>query len=460
MKDRFGIDWTGVRGSHFWSRPALDRRVFFKHLGSAVAGSFFLPGRSLSTVAKGAAQPIGKAKNVIFVLMAGGPSHTDTFDLKEGAWTLPAMEPTSYGDIRWPRGLMPKLAEQLESIALIRSGRAWEAVHGIAQVRVQIGRNPTNSLSSIAPHIGSVVSRELRPLTSDKTLPAFLSLNAGSGPNQGYLEPEHAPFYVSPGGGGLGNTQSPVGQERFNRRYELLLDLDNDTRQNANAGSRIDEMAEFNVAARRLIYNSNVDQVFIFNQDERARYGASGFGNACITARNLLRANMGTRFVQITTGGWDMHANIYANNALNPDSATSTGRVFDAGLGTLLADLKAEGLLDETLVVAMGEFGRTVGGLNNQAGRDHFLTQSILLAGAGVKGGKVIGQTDGNGRDVLEPGWSAGREVRAEDIEATIYSALGIDWTKAYDDDPFGRGFYLVPNNQGFEYGPVHELWS
>lgn len=460
MKDRFGFDWSRAKGTHFWNRPTLDRRVFFKHAGSAVAGSFFLPGRTLSSLAKGAAEPISKAKNVIFFLMAGGPSHVDTFDLKEGAWTLPAMEATSYGDIRWPRGLMPKLAEQMGSIALIRSGRAWEAVHGIAQVRVQIGRNPVSSLSAIAPHIGSVVSRELRPSSSNTTLPTFLSLNAGSGPNQGYLEPEHAPFYVSPSGGGLGNTTNPLGANGFNRRYELMMELDKETRETAAMGDVVDEMAQFSTAARKLVYNSDVDRVFVFSAEERARYGTTGLGNACITARNLLRANLGARFIQITTGGWDMHSAIYQNNALNPEVANSTGRAFDAAVGTLIEDLKADGLLNETLVIALGEFGRTVGPLNNQGGRDHFLTQSVLMAGAGVKGGTVVGKTDEQGRNVIEPGWRAEREVRAEDIEATIYSALGIDWTKAYNDDPLGRGFYLVPNNQGLEYLPVHELWG
>jgi uncharacterized protein (DUF1501 family) len=217
-------------------------------------------------------------------------------------------------------------------------------------------------------------------------------------------------------------------------------------------------MEQFNLSARKLMYNANVDRVFTFDAAERTRYGNTGFGNACITARNLLRARMGTRFVQITLGGWDNHSNIYTT-ALNAGAANSLGRQFDAGLGTLIGDLKREGLLEETLIVALGEFGRTVGSLNNQAGRDHLLTQSVLVAGGGVRGGRAIGKTDAQGLNVVETGWRGGRNLRAEDIEATIYAALGIDWTKAYYDDPFGRGFYLVPNNQGEEYAPVTELW-
>lgn len=458
MKNKFGVDWSKTKGSFFWARPALDRRVFFRHLGSAVAGSFFLPGRSLETIARGAAPTIGTAKNVVFILLAGAASHVDTFDLKEGDWTRPAMEPTSYGPIRWPRGLFPLLAEQLDSIALIRSVRSWALVHGLSQQWVMIGRNPLSGLSKIAPHIGSVVSRELS--SPDQILPGFISLNASAGPAQGYLSPEHAPFYVSPSGGGLGNTTSPLGAAGFDRRYGLLLELDAETRSSGALGPAGGEMEQFNLSARRLMYNPAVDAVFRFDANERARYGNSSFGNACITARNLLRANLGPRFIQITSGGWDHHSSIYDGAALNPSNPASLGRTFDAGLATLIADLKADGLLDETLILAMGEFGRTVGPLNSQSGRDHFLQQAVLAAGAKIKGRTVIGATDALGRDIVEPGWSEGREIRAEDIEATIYSALGIDWKKVYYDDPLGRGFALVPTNQGHDYYPVHELWG
>jgi uncharacterized protein (DUF1501 family) len=203
-----------------------------------------------------------------------------------------------------------------------------------------------------------------------------------------------------------------------------------------------------------------VDRVFVFDAAERARYGSTGLGNACITARNLIRSRLGARFIQITTGGWDMHSSIYTGGALNPTNASSTGRVFDNAIGTLLGDLKADGALEETLVVCLGEFGRTVGSLNNQGGRDHFLTQAALFAGAGVSGKKAIGKTDGTANVVVEPGWRFNREIYMEDIEATIYSALGIDWTKVYNDDPLNRGFSLVPTNQGLDFAPVHELWA
>jgi hypothetical protein len=453
MKNRFGIDWSNIPGTYFWRQPELSRRLFFRHASSAVGGYFLLPTRALETIAKASVSPIGRAKNVIFVLMGGGPSHVDTFDLKEGDWTPPAMEPTSYGEIRWPRGLMPKLAEQLESIALVRSVRSWAAVHEFARSWIQIGRNPISGLAKIAPHIGSVVSLELgKP--GEQFLPAFVSLNAQGGPAQGYLAAEHSPFFISPSGNGLANSTHRDGAAAFNRRYPLLEKMDEEAR--AAAGDPVfAEMASFNLSARKLMYNDDVNRIFTYDQNQRAAYGNTGFGNACIAARNLLRADKGVRFIQITINGWDNHANIYAANGI-----TGVSQQFDNGLGALIADLKNDGLLEGTLVLAMGEFGRTVSALNAQNGRDHFLQQAVLMAGAGIKGNRAIGATDGEGREISNPGWSRDREIRAEDIEATIYSALGIDWTTVRRDDPLGRGFEYVPFSDRDLYGPIHELWQ
>jgi Protein of unknown function (DUF1501) len=456
MRDRFGIDWSSIKGSRFWARPQLSRRLFFRHVASAVGGYFMMPSRPLETVARGAVSPIGTAKNVIFVLMSGGPSHSDTFDLKEGSWTPSFMAPTSYGDIRWPQGVMPNLGEQMDHIALLRSAKSWAAVHELARTWVQIGRNPISGLAKIAPHIGSVVSLELGS-GRKAILPAFVSLNTGNGPDQGYLAPDHAPFYISPNGNGLGNASHADGQATFDRRFNLLQDIDLDNRSGAaDLGGAIDELASFNLSARKLMYNADVNRVFTFDAAQRTAYGNTAFGNACLTARNLLRANLGTRFIQITLGGWDMHQNIYAPNA----GLQNLTRQFDNGLAPLIADLKNDGLLDETLIIAMGEFGRTVGAPNGQAGRDHYLQQAVLMAGAKIRGKRAIGSTDEAARATAEPGWSLERDIRAEDIEATIYSALGIDWTTVRHDDPLGRGFEYVPTNQGVQYAPIHELWS
>jgi hypothetical protein len=452
---------TPTKGSFFWRAPHLSRRVMFRHMASALGGYFLLPTPKLEAAASGGT-PIGTAKKVIFVLMSGGPSHADTFDFKMFPGATPAaFTPETYGDIVWPRGIMPRLAEQLDSVALLRSVRSWASVHELSRNWIQIGRNPTSGLSRIAPHIGSVVSLELSQ--KDAVLPAFLSLNAGAQPGQGYLASDHAPFFVNPGGGGLANTRNPEGEANFQRRYNLLRDLASEEVLVNDLGASPAEIGAYNLSARRMMYNPDVDRVFTFAADERARYGNTGFGNACLAARNLVRSNLGTRFVQITVGGWDNHAGIYTG-AFNPANANSTIRQFDLGLGMLLSDLRASGELNETLVIAMGEFGRTVrhgGGsaLNAQAGRDHHLQQAVLMAGAKVKGRSVIGTTDAQAFETRDHGWSAGRDIRPEDIEATIYSALGIDWTTIRRDDPFGRGFEYVPVDARYQFRPVHELW-
>ena len=151
-----------------------------------------------------------------------------------------------------------------------------------------------------------------------------------------------------------------------------------------------------------------------------------------------------------------MHQNIYAASGL-----PALGKTFDNGLGTLIADMKAAGTLNDTLIVAMGEFGRTVGAPNQASGRDHFLQQTVLFAGAGIQGRRSIGQSDAQGAATIDPGWSRNRDVRPEDVEATIYSALGIDWTTVRRDDPTGRGFDYVPFAAERDlYGPINELWG
>jgi hypothetical protein len=453
-KDRFGFD-TNREGVFFLRRPELTRRLLFRHGGSALGG-YFLMNYGGGEPARAAVAPVNTARYCVFVNMQGGPSHSDLFDLKEGAWTPAAFAPTNYGDIRWPQGLMPKLAEQIGSISLVRSMRSWTGVHSLGQSWMQIGRNPALSQSKFAPHIGSIASIELADRT--KPLPAFLALNPSDMPGSGYLPPENGPFGIAAGGAGLPNSTFSGGAANFARRYDLMQMIDAEERLLQKLGSTSQETVVWNAAARRLMYNEQMNAAFTASAAERARYGNSTFGTACITARNLISADLGARFIQINVGGWDNHAGIYTG-ALNAGNANSTGRLFDAALGTLIADLASAGLLDRTLIVGMGEFGRTVGALNASTGRDHFQQQAVMLAGARLKGGRVIGSTDAVGSVTSDPGWSRARDVRPEDIEATIYSALGIDWTRIRHDDPLGRGFYYVPDSDKDLYGPIDELW-
>ena len=175
--------------------------------------------------------------------------------------------------------------------------------------------------------------------------------------------------------------------------------------------------------AQQLMYNPTVANAFSFSEEESARYGSSGFGNACAIAKKIVAADQGTRFIQISLGGWDHHEDIYDSQAAR--SIFVQGGEFDAGFGALISDLDSSGLLDETLVVVAGEFGRTVGRVTNERnGRDHYLQQFFVFAGGGTTGGKVIGETDETGAFTANPGWSRFRNIRVEDVQVENYEIL------------------------------------
>ena len=375
------------------------------------------------------------------------------------------MTPTNFapetinGIGRFPTGLFPRLKDRLSDIAMVRSMRAYAAVHGLARTWVQIGRNPTSALGAIAPNIGSIAAIEKEPeRLPSQVFPSFLALNSGDANGAGYLGAKYAPFKAEPVATGLRNTTSTAagGPAVLSERFNLLHLLDDPLRVRSPLGRPAEDMDAFYTAARGMIDNPAVASAFSFSTADSQRYGNNSFGNACLVAKQVLAANQGTRYIQITLGGWDMHSDIY-----DPTQGIYVqGKMLDDGLSALLADLKSSGLLNETLIVVQGEFGRTVGPLTGDAGRDHYLQQFVLFAGGGVKGGRAIGSTDAEGRFTADPGWSRNRDVRPEDVEATIYSALGIDWTKIRYDDPFGRGFEYVPYAKEDVYGPINELWG
>jgi hypothetical protein len=447
----------------FFARPAMSRRTLLRLAGAGVTASFLVPRTWGGEVVPWApVETKNTARHVIFILLAGAISQIDTFDFKlvEGV-TPREFEPAETGGILWPAGLMPKLGERLGRIAILRSMRAWALQHSGMQTWVQIGRNPSAALGDIAPNIGSIVAVEKEPERQPgQVFPAFLALNAQSAVGPGYLPSSYAPFYVEPAASGLSYTTHPLadGASRFDFRYRLLGELDGPMRAGSPLGRPAEDFDAYYETARKLMYNPQVEQAFSFTAEESARYGSSAFGNACLVARKVLAANQGTRYIQIVFGGWDHHQDIYntANNGRLPRMAKN----LDDALAALLDDLQASGLFGETLLVMTGEFGRTVGPLSPQGGRDHYLQHFVVFAGAGVRGGKVIGVTDPTGAATIEPGWSRGRDARIEDVEATIYSALGINWTNVRYDDPFGRGFEYVPKSKDDVYGPIHELWG
>lgn len=456
-------------GSSLFSGEGFSRRNFLRIGGTALVASWFADVIAPPLVyGATSVNPSlrNTARNCIFIFLSGGPSQVDTWDLKEGAWTPGDFAATSYGDIRWPQGLLPKTAAHLGKLALIRTGMAWAAVHPLAEKWAQISRNPSGATGGFAPHIGAVVSLEtqLRRSPSD-VLPGFVSLGrtmAGAG----YFSAKYAPFAITANQNGLTSLAHPDGAQRLEERWSLLQSMDR-ARIDGTLGRDATDMASFYNQAKVLIDTPGINQIFSFTAEERARYGATAFGDSLVVARNIIAANRGARFVHVTHGGWDHHDNIYnkaANNSLYTQSKT-----LDDGLGPLLSDLAAmpgsvagKTLLDETLVVILGEFGRTVGALKGTAeegGRDHYLRMSVVMAGGGVRGGRAIGVTDAVGDRAVDYGWNENRDIRPEDVTATIYSALGIDYTIMRPDDPLGRGFEYVPFAKDGTYKPVEELF-
>ncbi len=455
-----------ARRPAFFKRPDLSRRRFLEFSGTGVAAGYmagFAQRAQACTVqTQQSVTPKNTAKNVIFVMLTGAPSHTDTFDLKVLSGTTPAtVIPTSVNGIAWPMGLMPKLGNQMGKMAIVRSMYATALVHSLSQRWTQIGRNPSAALGNIAPNVGSVVALEKAgERQPNQVFPTFLALNSATAPGNGYFSAEYAPFRVFPAASGIPNTSNSLGQTTYNQMWSRLHQLDDPLRANSPLGSDVSDYDQFYSAAKQMMYNATVTSAFNFTTADSLRYGSNSFGNACLVAKQVLAANQGTRFIQITLGNWDMHNDIYGLQNPKGNNLFTMCPVLDNGVGALVSDLDAAGLLNSTMIVLVGEFGRTVGPVTPTGGRDHWNQQSAVFIGGGVKGGKTIGKTNATGSDTTDFGWSRQRYIKPEDIEATIYSALGINWTTVRCDDPFNRGFEYVPFSDQDIYGPINELWA
>ncbi|MYC65088.1 MAG: DUF1501 domain-containing protein [Acidobacteriia bacterium] len=454
----------------FFERPHNTRRCFFRDAMTGLGG-FFLLERAAEgdTGSTGSVETKNTAKNVIFLFLRGAPSHVDTFDFKEVAGVTPSdFQPEAFGDVTIPMGLLGNTSRVLDKIAIIRSGLAWARAHPLAQAWLQIGRNPTSVSGRIAPHIGSVVAIEKEPeRRADQVFPAFMSFEAGNILGAGYFPVEYGPFQTFASPDGLRAANHPRPRPVFERRWSLLQEFEADYRgDNAPFGAKIAGMGALYEDARRMMFSPAVEAAFQFTEEERVRYGSTQFGDAVLTARKVIEQDQGTRFIQIESFGWDHHVDIYGTLEDTERTIYLQAAEFDPAFAALIEDLESSGRLSETLVLACGEFGRTPGGLSaSQLGRDHYQQMFYVLAGGGIKGGTIIGSTNdigglGGGSFTMETGWSRGRDIRPEDIEATIYSALGIEWTKIRYDDPLNRGFYYVPVSDDDAYAPVHELWA
>jgi Protein of unknown function (DUF1501) len=319
---------------------------------------------------------------------------------------------------------------------------------------------PSPSRLAEIPSIGAVAAYEFRDTRKDTdVLPPFVSLNYGPDQvRQGFLEPRFSPLnLLTDRGFDFVIPESEKG--RFSRRVEHLKQLEELSGHGWQQEGLIESFRSDSLA---MINAPGISDVLHLAEGDRQRYGGNKFGDACLLARNILAARRGTRFLSINHGGWDFHTSIYDKSQKSNQYSKSLD--LDTGLAALLDDLDQETLLQRTLIVVLGEFGRTTGELTVGKGRDHHrYAMSGLFAGGGVKGGQTIGATDALGERITAPGWSRNRSVYPEDAAATIYSALGIDWTKKMTNTPSGRFFQYVEPLSGtsvFDPSEVAELFG
>ncbi len=448
--------------------PALTRRDIFRVGKTAMSCYYLLPlARPFNVQASGRPKLRATAEQCIFLFLSGGPSQVDTFDFKEGRWTPPDFDLRTVkgGLMKLPYGLFPRLAGKLDDLAIVRSVEAWEAGHSRAQFYLQVAHPISPARRNEMPSIGSVIAWEMeaRRKASDY-LPPFVALNFGTGGGAGIigagcLDPKSNPLTIETKGDMNFVVPEPE-RARFDRRWSLLQRLESES--GVSSHRLVDEYRSHYDGAHSMMLAKGLGDVLQLAEADRARYGHSPLGDACILARNLLNAKAGTRHIFISHNGWDLHANIY--DKTKPVNQYTLCQELDAAFDSLLTDLKKAGQLEKTLIVCMGEFGRTTGDLTVNKGRDHLrFASTSLFAGGGVKGGQIIGATDDAGGKVIDPGWAKKRSIYTEDVAATIYSALGIDWTKKITNTPSGRAFeYLEPvsGTTFLDVGDIEPLWA
>ena len=352
--------------------------------------------------------------SIILLWMNGGPSQIDTFDPKPdhaNGGNVKAIS-TKQAGIQISAN-MPKLAARMNDIALIRSMTTKEGSHERGRYLLHTGYLPVGATAH--PSFGSIVSAELgSPSTS---LPNFVSVTLPSqGP--GLLGMPHAAFHVPDPKEKVPNAAPADGidDKRFRRRLDMLGTL-----QNSFIGSkRGQEAKDHNEVYRKSVrlMRSRELRAFDLNVEKdavREKYGQNEFDQGCLLARRLVE--VGVRCVEVSLDGWDTHLN-------NTAKSKSLAEMVDSGYSALIDDLKSRRRLDNTLILWMGEFGRTPK-INVLGGRGHWPNGwSVAMAGGGIKGGQVVGSTSRDGLKVTN------RPVSVPDLFATAYHALKIDVEK------------------------------
>ncbi|HYT88657.1 MAG TPA: DUF1501 domain-containing protein [Gemmataceae bacterium] len=425
--------------THTSDTPRLTRRELLKLTSAGVVG-YSLSGW-LGQLAAATTNNPQRRRSCILLWMNGGPSQMDTFDLKPGhANGGPFREiQTAVPGIRISQHL-PRLAARARDLAIVRAMSTREADHGRATYQMRTGYLPGGP--NQFPTLGSLFSKEMG--RADAELPNFVSIApypffspAAYGP--GFLGPQYAPLVLGgdqqallPIPGQQNNYEDglrvpdlvpPAGVStgRTNARVRLLDEMERDFLETRSALSIESHRSAYQRAVT--LMRSSATRAFDLDEeprDLRDRYGRNLFGQGCLLARRLIER--GVPFAEVTLAtvgnialGWDTHIN-------NFDTVRRLSEVLDSAWATLLDDLRGRGLLDSTLIVWMGEFGRTPR-INPQQGRDHWANSwTTVLAGGGIRGGQVFGRTSADGTAV-----ESERPVSTGDFIATIARALGID---------------------------------
>jgi hypothetical protein len=391
----------------------LSRRTFLRST-AALAGLGTLGWKDAVTVHAAELRKQGLA--CILLFMRGGPSQMETFDPKPGTENggpTKAIQ-TAVSAVKIAEH-WPNVAKQLRDISLIRSMTNKEGEHQRATYQLHTGYIPAGGVKH--PSLGSIVAKEIGP--EDFDLPHFVSIGGRQAAvGAGFLGTEVAPFVVNDPNRMPSNVELPSGvsSSRFNRRVDLLDDLEEEF-AGAGGRQRVEDRQALLESARQMVLSPRLKAFDLAQEKEavRERYGKTAFGQGCLLARRLVEA--GVTFVEVEMNGWDTHED---NFERVKELATSVDPAFAA----LVGDLKERSMLDRTLVVWMGEFGRTPR-VNGRTGRDHFPRAfNVALAGGGVKGGRVIGSTHATGMEVAQ------HPVSVNDLFCTFYQSLKINPAK------------------------------
>src|ERR1041384_254267 len=399
--------------------PAFNRRSFLRFSLGAGAGvaAASLPHSVLAqqTVAKQAA---GKsARAVILLWMGGGPSHMDIWDPKEpGQKNAGEFKPiaTSAPGIKFSEHMV-ECAKAAKHMSILRSMDTKEGAHERGTSLMHLGIQPVQGLD--VPPCGTVISYEKGK--KDFPLPHYIAIDPPLIPQGNPFPDEYAPFRLNNADNPIPNIHSPAGKDRDNQRAALLLE------QNKEWGSKRQQNEVKKIEAGYVksedVMNTPLLKAFNYHEEKpelRARYG-DRFGVNCMLARRLVEA--GCSFVEIGMGGWDTH-----NDNFNAPKSMLPTR--DRDTGTPIQALADHSLLNEVMVMWAGEFGRTPD-INAGKGRDHWANGfSVVLAGGGLAGGRVYGDTGPNGHGLQKP-------VPIHNLFATIYKACGIDCEKRYETE-------------------------